>query len=138
MTSWLFLFVSSDDLSSFWLQPGFPSRERVCRLLGENIDRLELKPSLWSRVAIPNVPLFPLLKFMKCSHAGIVRYFGLWRIASLCVGDVAYRRLNYLDEDDQVGIATAMNLCYEFLEFRHCCKFPHSLPILLQCAFCLF
>ena len=130
--------ILSDDLSSFWLQPGFPSRERVCRLLGENIDRLELKPSLWSRVAIPNVPLFPLLKFMKCSHAGIVRYFGLWRIASLCVGDVAYRRLNYLDEDDQVGIATAMNLCYEFLEFRHCCKFPHSLPILLQCAFCLF
>ena len=100
----------SDYSGSFWLEPSFPSREHVCRLLCDTVDGMEVDPQDSRDKDIRYESIDSLLNLMKCSHTGLVRYFGLWMLASLCCSNSGNHYVNCLRENDEAGIAVVRDV----------------------------
>ena len=104
------VLLSDDSGSSFWLQQNFPSREHVCRLLSDAVDGIEVDPQDSCDKDIFYESIDSLLNLMKCSHTGLVRYFGLWMLTSLCCSNSVNHYVNCLRENDEAGIAVVRDV----------------------------
>jgi hypothetical protein len=88
-TSRLICNLSMDE-SAVWPVEGIQRKELLGRMYS-SMKLLPLQPNMPRLISYRS--LIPLVDLLRCSHSPEVMYFGLWRLASLCIEQPEYAHM---------------------------------------------
>lgn len=93
----------SMDGKAAWPVEGIGRQELLTKMY-HGVKELSMQPSMHRLISYRS--LVPLVDLLKCMHSPEVMYFGLWRLASLCVEQAHYAHM--LQSEGGLEVVTAL------------------------------